>query len=214
MKTFDEIKWFQQVPFGDGHVTPGRSPCASLENLYQFSMLDFKDKTVLDIGANDGYFSFAAEDRGASEVTAVELSATDGFEWLHNVKKSGVKLFKRSILNFHPGKRFDIVLCFGVHYHVTDPLTLLCKAFSLSNRDVLFEGEAFDAEEPLLKLLPPGYYNDATNIFTITTPFISRLGEMHGFFLRNVLNVSLDRKSWHFVRHTDSPQVKYSIINC
>ena len=60
--------WFHQIDLGHGVVTPGRRG-------WEFDALELpplEGKTVLDIGAWDGYFSFEAERRGASRVVALD----------------------------------------------------------------------------------------------------------------------------------------------
>jgi len=62
--------WWQ---LGDGIVTPGHKPAAVMEEeLAALQLPDLRGKTVLDIGAWDGYFSFAAERLGASRVVALD----------------------------------------------------------------------------------------------------------------------------------------------
>jgi tRNA (mo5U34)-methyltransferase len=60
--------WFHRIDLGDGVVTPGHSGW-TLEAL---EIPDLAGKSVLDIGAWDGYFSFEAERAGASRVVALD----------------------------------------------------------------------------------------------------------------------------------------------
>jgi tRNA (mo5U34)-methyltransferase len=60
--------WYHAIDLGDGVVTPGR-PGWDLDSLGAPAL---EDKTVLDIGAWDGYYSFEAERRGASRVVALD----------------------------------------------------------------------------------------------------------------------------------------------
>src|SRR5437588_11338087 len=66
--------WYHNIDLGNGLVTPGRGFDA-LWKLDRAAMdrVDFHGKTVLDVGACDGMWSFEAEKRGAKLVVAVDL---------------------------------------------------------------------------------------------------------------------------------------------
>src|SRR2546425_13279142 len=71
----DQIKWWHTIDLGNGVVTPGRVD--NLGTLRRIGMPGRLDgKTVLDVGAWDGFYSFEAERRGASRVLA-----TDSYSW-------------------------------------------------------------------------------------------------------------------------------------
>jgi len=63
------VNWFHSIELAPGFVTPGRTDTrAQVERLHLPASL--AGKTVLDVGAWDGYFSFEAERRGAERVVA------------------------------------------------------------------------------------------------------------------------------------------------
>jgi tRNA (mo5U34)-methyltransferase len=64
----DSLVWYHTLDLGDGVVTNGY--CTSY--LPEDQLPDFDGKTVLDIGAWDGYYSFLAERCGASRVVALD----------------------------------------------------------------------------------------------------------------------------------------------
>lgn len=69
------MHWFHSIDLGHGIVTPGAGP--TREVLDRLGMPeDLSGMTVLDVGAWDGFFSFAAERRGACRVLA-----TDSYCW-------------------------------------------------------------------------------------------------------------------------------------
>ena len=65
--------WFHSIDLGMGVVTPGlKSPEQHRRELDSLRMPALAGKTVLDIGAWDGFYSFAAERLGAAHVVALD----------------------------------------------------------------------------------------------------------------------------------------------
>jgi tRNA (mo5U34)-methyltransferase len=65
--------WFHSIDVGHGLTTPGlKSPAALRAELESLRIPNLRGKTVLDIGAWDGFYSFEAETRGAAAVTALD----------------------------------------------------------------------------------------------------------------------------------------------
>lgn len=70
-------RWWHSLDLGDGVVTPGTKSPEWLDAEWDsFRLPSLVGKSVLDIGAWDGYFSFAAERAGAERVVAI-----DDFVW-------------------------------------------------------------------------------------------------------------------------------------
>lgn len=69
--------WYHSIDLGHDIMTPGdNSPEALSRQLQAMQLPDLHGKTVLDIGAWDGYFSWAAERLGAHRVVSL-----DHFVW-------------------------------------------------------------------------------------------------------------------------------------
>ena len=88
--------WFHSVDLGNGVVTPGSK---SLDVLHAeaetvFGPLDLRGKSVLDIGAWNGYFSFEAKRRQAERVLA-----TDHFCWTPEINGRVTFDLARTALN-------------------------------------------------------------------------------------------------------------------
>jgi len=65
--------WFHSIDLGQGAVTPGhKGPGLLRAELEAQRWPDLRGKSVLDIGAWDGFFSFEAERRGASRVVSLD----------------------------------------------------------------------------------------------------------------------------------------------
>lgn len=132
-------------------------------------------KRVLDVGANDGWFSFRAERCGASEVWAVDLESWGnlptgkaGFNYVHKMLGSKVKsavfdVQERSILSL--GK-FDCVFCLGLLYHLRHPLSAIENIHGLSASGALVFVEALALPDGMpddcMQFLPSGFNGDAS----------------------------------------------------
>ena len=66
----DSFAWYHTIDLGNGVVTKGQSVMAEMVTDAQFP--DLHGRSVLDIGAWDGYYSFLAERAGASRVVALD----------------------------------------------------------------------------------------------------------------------------------------------
>ena len=65
--------WWHSIDLGQGVVTPGKKSARFLaKELQSLQLPDLRGKTVLDIGAFSGFYSFEAERRGAARVVALD----------------------------------------------------------------------------------------------------------------------------------------------
>jgi tRNA (mo5U34)-methyltransferase len=139
------IRWWHQIDLPDGSVTPGRD--RSAEKLASLHLPDLSGKTVLDVGAYDGYFSFAAERLGASRVLAVDThvwrrpGGKDGFEYARNALGSGVEDVELEVLDVSPETvgKWDVVLFLGVLYHMRHPFLALERMASVTDELLVVE---------------------------------------------------------------------------
>jgi tRNA (mo5U34)-methyltransferase len=143
------IKWFHTMDLGNGIVTPGldKSP-TKLERLHMPA--DMTGMTFLDIGAWDGYFSFAAERRGASRVLATDSYVWQGnvpgfskagFLAAHSALESKVESMEIDAMDISPEKigAWDVVLLAGVIYHVKNPSLCIERAASVTRKLLIIE---------------------------------------------------------------------------
>jgi tRNA (mo5U34)-methyltransferase len=141
-RAFDGVDWYHRWEVFRGISTPGRRQvsliCAKAE-----LPPDLTGKRVLDIGALNGCFSFECERRGASEVIAYDSENPDvsGFHRLKDLLGSKVKYIQGSVYTLTPEElgAFDLILFFGVLYHLRYPLLAIDRIRSVSRGDVLIE---------------------------------------------------------------------------
>ena len=77
-----DLEWFHSIELVPGIATPGRAPQSHFDDsLAGMRLPDLTGKSVLDIGAYDGFFSFAAERAGAARVVAL-----DHYVWFTDMK--------------------------------------------------------------------------------------------------------------------------------
>jgi tRNA (mo5U34)-methyltransferase len=142
--------WFHSIPLRPGIATYGAKTEEILAQEEQAIMsgVDFRGRTVLDIGAWNGYFSFSAKRHGAARVLA-----TDSFTWTHPSFR-GQETFELvrdelgldvEMLLIDPKRitpelgSFDIVLFLGVFYHLFDPIDVLQRVRAVTGQLLLLE---------------------------------------------------------------------------
>lgn len=141
---------YHSIELPDGSVLPGLQSVEHLRwRLDLFGLPeDLRGKRVLDVGAWDGWFSFECERRGA-EVVAVDCIPLDTFHEAKDLIGSKVEYLTLDVNELSARKlgTFDIVLFFGVLYHLRHPLLGLEKAVELSTDLVLLESFVIQAEK-------------------------------------------------------------------
>ena len=149
--------WHHSIDLGQGVVTQGGKSTAVLaeEASRIFDPIDLAGRSVIDIGAWNGFFSFEAKRRGAKRVLA-----TDSFTWTHpgfrgretfDLARHALNLDIEAqlvdIMDLSPEVgQFDAALFLGVFYHLRDPIDGLLRAASVA-RDLLIVETHMDGLE-------------------------------------------------------------------
>jgi tRNA (mo5U34)-methyltransferase len=160
-----QITWFHRIDLGNGVITPGVDDTPG--KLQRFGLPgDLTGKTVLDVGAWDGFFSFEAERRGASRVLATDAfswsgggwGTKQGFDLAHRVLQSRVESQEVDVLDLSPETvgTFDLVLCLGVLYHMRHPLLALERVASVASDMLILEThvDMLDCPRPAMAFYP------------------------------------------------------------
>ena len=144
----NRISWYHTIDLGGGTITPGVDDSAG--RLARLGLpASLEGRTVLDIGAWDGFYSFEAERRGASRVVAVDSYSWSGQGW---GSKAGFELARETLgsrvedetidvleLSSERPGTFDLVLLLGVLYHMRHPLLALERVASVTSRQLVLE---------------------------------------------------------------------------
>ncbi|MCU1330115.1 MAG: hypothetical protein JWN34_5485 [Bryobacterales bacterium] len=140
---------YHSIELRDGSVLPGLQSIEHLRGrLAMFGLPDdLTGKRVLDIGAWDGWFSFECERRGAS-VVAVDCVELDTFLEAKALLNSQVEYLTLDVAELSSAKlgTFDIVLFFGVLYHLRHPLLGLERVLELTTDIALIESFVIASE--------------------------------------------------------------------
>lgn len=165
MELRDDLNYWQVIELPDGTVTPGKADHRkdpALLNLEGQSIL--RGARVLDIAANDGYWSYWAEQQGASDVLAVDVERYEDYDWsyggppvgwhtkpgeekdqvfryLHGIFGSKVRREACSVYNLDAARHgeFDLVFMYGLLYHLRHPLLAIDKMRQVCRGAVIIE---------------------------------------------------------------------------
>lgn len=201
-------RWFHQIDFGDGIVSPGVIPLEILRGMADiFFGNGIKGKTVLDIGCWDGFLSIEAARRGAARVLAI-----DHFAWSNQCwgQRAAFDLARSTLaptievmdidladLNVERIGTFDIVLFAGVLYHLKHPLLTLDQLAPLAKETFILETHLDAREEtrPAMIFYPGSELNnDSTNWWGPNRACVEAMLRTVGF------------SAIQYVRHPGSPR--------
>jgi tRNA (mo5U34)-methyltransferase len=139
----DALRWFHSIDLGNGIITKGSKRIDRLKKeadiVFQHGVVD---RTVLDIGASDGWFSFQAERRGAARVVAADYRRDRStFLLARSALDSHVEVRWLDLRTAEPAdnEMFDVVLLLGVLYHLKSPLDGLERAAKFAKQTLVVE---------------------------------------------------------------------------
>ena len=196
--------WWHYIELGHGVVTPGHqggvnNPEGTRNVLRRLNLPeDLLSKTILDIGAWDGFFSFEAEKRNACRVVAIDnfyrlekegknLERSQfGFKVAKEILGSNVEYKEMDVLDLCPESigAFDIVLFLGVLYHVKYPLLALERVASVTKEMMILESHCVDimAKKPVAVFYPNNELNgDPTSWWGLNQTCMEIMVRIAGF---------------------------------
>ncbi|TMK98958.1 MAG: DUF1698 domain-containing protein [Actinobacteria bacterium] len=143
--------WHQRFRLAGDVYTPGAN---DIEWLARTARLpeDLTGKSVLDVGTTNGGGAFEAERRGARAVLATDIVPASwfGFDQLRDFLRSHVEFRQVSVYELSSvlEEQFDVVIFWGVLYHLRHPLLAIDNVRELTRELLLLETAVADAELP------------------------------------------------------------------
>ena len=191
----DRLTWFHSMELRPGVVTKGAKSRELLASEADAVLgpLDLAGRSLLDIGAWNGFWSFEAKRRGAGRVVAL-----DDYTWRHpdfrgretfDLARGALGLEVEAVeadvtaLASDFG-RFDTVLFLGVFYHLEDPLPVFRTLRALTGHALVLETHQamLDCPQPAMVYYPgTELAGDETNWWGPNPALVYRLLMRAGF---------------------------------
>ena len=189
----EAIRWYHTIDLGGGIVTRGVD-----DSPFRLARVQLPEslagKSVLDIGAWDGFFSFECERRGAARVVAADHFSWHGTGW---GTKAGFTLARQAlgsrvedmdidVMDLAPERvgTFDLVLFLGVLYHLRHPFLALERVASVTRGQLMLETvvDLVGFRRPAMAFYPGRELNnDPTNWWGPNVPAVRGMLESLGF---------------------------------
>ena len=167
---------------------------------------DLKDKSVADIGCNNGYYLFKMLEQKPKKLVGFDPTALFWmqFLFLNHFAKSDIVYELLGVEHLSEYKeKFDVIFCLGVLYHRSDPIaTLKSLASALNENGELFLDTFMIDGEDEIALCPKDRYSKISNIYFIPTiNALKNWCERAGF--KNIELLSIKKTDFDEQRKTD-----------
>ncbi len=134
---------------------------------------NLKDKKVVDIGCNNGYYLFRMQEDAPKMLVGFDPSPLfkTQFDFINHFVKSDIKyeLLGVEHIEFYEEK-FDTIFCLGVLYHRSDPVGMLKSLYrGLENQgEVILDTFYIEGEDEIC-LSPKTSYSKIPNVYFVPT---------------------------------------------
>lgn len=152
----EALTWYHTIDLGHNVITKGVVNTILRLPRYQLPE-NLSGSRVLDIGANNGFFSIEASRRGA-KVVAIDRWSDDGaapreqFDLACRATGASVEAHDLDVYDLSPDRfgLFDVVFFLGVLYHLKHPILALEKVASVTKGAMILEThvDALDMDYP------------------------------------------------------------------
>jgi 2-polyprenyl-3-methyl-5-hydroxy-6-metoxy-1,4-benzoquinol methylase len=132
------MRWFHALDLG-GFQTSGRFPPGTPQNITLYPVMDllqhveFEGLDCLDVGTAHGLSAFGMKLRGARTVTATDVMDVRSPPWELARRALDLEVDYlpdttfENIYSRMPGRKFDLIVCAGVIYHMFNPFDAVLK---------------------------------------------------------------------------------------
>lgn len=211
------LNWRHRIKIDNNYYTPG----TRVENEWEECFLpdNLTNKTFLDVGANDGMYSFLAEQKGALKVVATDRYITENETWdmtegwgAHKIQFAKEAL--RSKIDIKPisiydldqlNQTFDVVYCGNVLAWLKSPLIALEKLSGVCKQTLYIREDIFENldETPVLQ-----YVNNdpSTCLFNGNKPYYIKTLTQLGF--KNIVFKKVDEEKTHANIESNFPNIE------
>jgi tRNA (mo5U34)-methyltransferase len=146
-----DFLWHQRFELAPDVWTPGVSPIPWLCHMAELPA-DLSGRTVLDIGTTNAGTAFEVERRGAARVVAVDIFDPDQFGVRTLTEFLGSKVEYVRCTVYELAQRFpepfDLVIFWGVLYHLRHPLLALDNVRAVTAGEASLETAVCDGQLP------------------------------------------------------------------
>jgi len=128
---------YHKLIFPDGTILNGIWDMSKYLNYYKIPQ-DLSGKTVLDVGAKTGYFSFEFAKRGARKVIALDNYPDAIREAVIPLMNTNVEVVIKDLFDLDESfGKFDLVFCSSVLIHVSDMFAAIKKLREVTKEQVI-----------------------------------------------------------------------------
>ena len=191
--------WYHSFKFGNVSVKDARTAMPFQMWIAQNIPLDLKEKSVLDIGKADGFYSFLCEQRGAKRIVAIDNGFFPAFDVAKKIIDSKVEFIPLDIFDLDKiEEKFDIILCFGVYYHLDNPVLALKRMYDNVNDTVFLSGHVILSDSPIMTLYDEYelHPQDPTNWWVASPSCILKMAKRVGFKKCKLIDIVKQPLPW------------------
>lgn len=231
----DNRRWFHAIELLPGCYSPG--PCFPDERFIEYPQTqDLTNKTVLDIGAWDGGYTFMAEKRGG-QLTAYDIQdpCHSGFNIAKECLGSDARHIMGSVYDLSPDQHgtYDVVYYFGVFYHLFNPVKAFCNINRVLDNGglMLFEGAILDfaynvdktwvslknemasyTSIPLTYYTSKDYWNDWSTWFVPNLKCLQEWIISAGFEVLEIKAIEATSRGYGIAKKIGAPMLEHEIL--
>lgn len=195
---FSYQNWRQSIEVEPGIYTPGHIT----SDMWSFVGLpdSLKEKSFLDVGSNDGMFSFLAEKKGATEIVSSDLYkdsidtmqngwSNEGINLLIEQLHSKIKLHNKGIYHLDElNKQFDVVLVNNI-INWLDDIELGFNNLSKATKGTLYLSDGFLTDNTT----PECKKQNGRLRYMYNLSFIENLLKKNGFSIESVTELNYQK---------------------